>query len=136
MIKETIHVFIMARGQGTRLKPLTDGVCKSSVYFGGRHKIIDFVLSNLTAAGIDKITVLGPSEAPNLSRHLKAHWPNVILEKSSRHEPLIGNAASIRRALESNMDNDATHIGIFPERSRYILFDQRTALLATHPNES
>ena len=75
MIKETIHVFIMVRGKGTRLKPLTDGVCKSSVSFGGRHKIIDFVLSNLTGfAGIDKITVLGPAEAPTLSHHLKIHW--------------------------------------------------------------
>ena len=65
MIKETIHVFIMARGQGTRLKPLTDGICKSCVSFGGRHKIIDFVLSNLIqAAGIENITVLGPSDAP------------------------------------------------------------------------
>ena len=80
MIKETIHVFIMARGKGTRL-PLTDGSCKSSVSFGGRHKIIDFVLSNLTTAGIENITVLGPADAPNLSHHLKIHWPNVHTRK-------------------------------------------------------
>ena len=128
MIKETIHVFIMARGQGTRLKPLTDGICKSCVSFGGRHKIIDFVLSNLAAAGIEKITVLGPSDDPHLMSHLQTHWPNVILEPSCRHEPLVGNAASIRKALESNMDNNATHIGIFPS-DQVILFDQRTVLM-------
>lgn len=128
MIKETTHVFIMARGQGTRLQPLTDGVCKSSVPFGGKHKIIDFILSNLAAAEITNITILGPSEAPTLSKHLEKYWPEVVLEKSSLHEPLIGNAASVRMALEANMDKNATHIGIFPS-DQILLFDQREVLL-------
>ena len=128
MIQENTHVFIMARGQGTRLHPLTDGVCKSSVPFGGRHKIIDFILSNLASAGITNITVLGPSEAPTLSNHLEQYWPDVILDKSTLHEPLMGNAASVRKALEANMDKQATHIGIFPS-DQILLFDQYSVLL-------
>ena len=47
MTNETTHVFIMARGQGTRLHPLTDGTYKPSVCFAGQYRIIDFVLGIL-----------------------------------------------------------------------------------------
>ena len=39
--------FIMAGGKGTRLEPLTADRSKPSVPFGGKYRIIDFVLSNL-----------------------------------------------------------------------------------------
>ena len=56
-----------------------------------------------------------------------------MLEQSCQHEPLIGNAASVRKALESNIDNHATHIGIFP--SDQILFRSTCGASTTHPNE-
>ena len=36
----------MAGGKGDRLQPLTRERSKSAVPFGGRHRLIDFVLSN------------------------------------------------------------------------------------------
>ncbi|RPH75027.1 MAG: glucose-1-phosphate adenylyltransferase, partial [Candidatus Rokuibacteriota bacterium] len=37
---------IMAGGKGERLHPLTRDRSKPSVPFGGRYRIVDFVLSN------------------------------------------------------------------------------------------
>ncbi|HEY2105975.1 MAG TPA: sugar phosphate nucleotidyltransferase, partial [Candidatus Binataceae bacterium] len=42
----------MAGGQGTRLHPLTRDRAKPAVPFGGKYRIIDFVLSNLVNSGI------------------------------------------------------------------------------------
>ena len=49
---------VMAGGQGTRLYPLTRDRAKPAVPFGGKYRIIDFVLSNLVNSGIYSIYVL------------------------------------------------------------------------------
>jgi len=48
----------MAGGQGSRLYPLTRDRAKPAVPFGGKYRIIDFVLSNLVNSGIYSIYVL------------------------------------------------------------------------------
>ena len=113
MINETTHVFIMARGQGTRLHPLTKSTCKPHLSFGGQYRIIDFVLSNLSRAGIQNITVLIPFDDSNLCFHLKQHWPHVHTQAAT-NDVLVGNATSVLRALELNLDSTSEHIGIFP----------------------
>ena len=42
---------VMAGGQGSRLKPLTDKRSKPAVPFGYRYRVVDFVLSNLVNSG-------------------------------------------------------------------------------------
>ena len=51
----------------------------------------------------------------------------MVLEKADQHQPLIGNAASIKEALEANLDNHSKHIGIFPS-DQILLFDQHSVL--------
>jgi len=111
---ETTHVFVMARGLGTRLMPLTQNTCKPCVVFGA-HRLIDFVLSNLHRSGFssDSITVLGPPEQSGLAHHLEKHWPLVNLDSIDNSEPLNGNAKSVLNALQRNLDKDAIHIGVF-----------------------
>lgn len=46
---------VMAGGQGSRLKPLTEKRSKPAVPFGSRYRIVDFVLSNLVKSGIFSI---------------------------------------------------------------------------------
>ena len=48
---------IMAGGEGTRLFPLTRDRAKPAVPFGGKYRLIDFVLSNLVNGGIHRICV-------------------------------------------------------------------------------
>ena len=49
---------IMAGGRGERLKGLTEHRAKPATPFGGKFRIIDFVLSNCVNSGIRQITVL------------------------------------------------------------------------------
>ena len=48
-------VMIMAGGEGRRLHPLTKDRAKPAVPFGGRYRIIDFVLNNFINSGFYKI---------------------------------------------------------------------------------
>lgn len=66
--------FVLAGGEGTRLRPLTLERAKPAVPFGGRYRIIDFVLSNLVNSGIYKIKVLTQFKSESLNRHLKKGW--------------------------------------------------------------
>jgi glucose-1-phosphate adenylyltransferase len=43
---------VLAGGKGTRLAPLTNERAKPAVPFGGKYRIIDFVLSNFINSGI------------------------------------------------------------------------------------
>jgi glucose-1-phosphate adenylyltransferase len=64
----------MAGGQGTRLHPLTRDRAKPAVPFGGKYRIIDFVLSNLVNSGIYSIYVLVQWRSQSLIEHLKDGW--------------------------------------------------------------
>ena len=65
---------VMAGGQGTRLHPLTRDRAKPAVPFGGKYRIIDFVLSNLVNSGIFSIYVLVQWRSQSLIEHLKDGW--------------------------------------------------------------
>ena len=49
---------ILAGGQGSRLGILTKNVAKPAVPFGGKYRIIDFLLSNCSHSGIDTVGVM------------------------------------------------------------------------------
>jgi glucose-1-phosphate adenylyltransferase len=65
---------VLAGGQGTRLYPLTRDRAKPAVPFGGRYRIIDFVLSNIVNSGIFKISVLTQYKSGSLMQHLARAW--------------------------------------------------------------
>lgn len=65
---------IMAGGQGSRLTPLTLDRAKPSVYFGGKYRIIDFVLNNFINSGVFKLKVLTQFKADSLIKHLTTGW--------------------------------------------------------------
>jgi len=69
-----VLAFVMAGGKGTRLEPLTANRSKPSVPFGGRYRIIDFVLSNLVNSGVLSIYVLTQFKSQSLTEHLLAAW--------------------------------------------------------------
>ncbi|HWE49088.1 MAG TPA: glucose-1-phosphate adenylyltransferase [Bryobacteraceae bacterium] len=65
---------ILAGGRGSRLYPLTKERAKPAVPFGGKYRIIDFVLSNFINSGIYSIYVLTQFRSQSLLQHLNEGW--------------------------------------------------------------
>ena len=65
---------ILAGGKGSRLQPLTRERAKPAVPFGGKYRIIDFVLSNFINSGIHSIYVLVQFRSQSLLQHLNEGW--------------------------------------------------------------
>jgi glucose-1-phosphate adenylyltransferase len=65
---------VLAGGKGTRLFPLTGERAKPAVPFGGKYRIIDFVLSNFINSGIESIYVLTQFRSQSLLQHLSDGW--------------------------------------------------------------
>jgi len=65
---------VLAGGKGERLSPITFGRPKPAVPFGGKYKIVDFVLSNLFNSGIRKAYILTQYQAYSLNKHIKESW--------------------------------------------------------------
>ena len=55
LMRTEILALVMAGGEGSRLFPLTAERSKPSVPFGGRYRLVDFVLSNLVNSGVHAI---------------------------------------------------------------------------------
>ncbi|HEX6398770.1 MAG TPA: sugar phosphate nucleotidyltransferase, partial [Steroidobacteraceae bacterium] len=64
----------MAGGRGERLKGLTEHRAKPATPFGGKFRIVDFVLSNCVNSGIRQITVLTQYKAQSLIQHIHRGW--------------------------------------------------------------
>ena len=73
-MESRVLAFVLAGGKGTRLYPLTKERAKPAVSFGGRYRIIDFVLSNLLNSGIYSSYVLIQFKSQSLLQHLRDGW--------------------------------------------------------------
>jgi len=92
-----VLAFVLAGGKGTRLYPLTKERAKPAVPFGGRYRIVDFVLSNLLNSGIFSIYVLIQFKSQSLLQHLREGWEaNGLL----RNNFIIPVPAQMRSAQE------------------------------------
>ena len=65
---------IMAGGRGERLRGLTEHRCKPATPFGGKFRIVDFVLSNCVNSGIRKICLLTQYKGQSLIQHVQRGW--------------------------------------------------------------
>jgi len=74
MSVEDALVMILAGGEGKRLFPLTMDRAKPAVPFGGRYRIIDFVLNNFINSGFYKIKVLTQYKSDSLNKHITRGW--------------------------------------------------------------
>lgn len=77
-----VLAFVLAGGEGTRLSPLTKERAKPAVPFGGKYRIIDFVLSNLVNSGIHSIYVVIQFRSQSLLQHLSDGWQTHGILKS------------------------------------------------------
>jgi glucose-1-phosphate adenylyltransferase len=115
---------VLAGGKGERLSPLTLRRAKPSVSFGGKYKIIDFVLSNLFNSGIKKVYILTQYRAFSLNKHIRESWGKwtglgefyvaISPETSSESEEWFrGTADAILQYLRFVESSDADYVAVF-----------------------
>ena len=115
---------VLAGGKGERLSPLTIRRAKPSVMFGGKYKIIDFVLSNLFNSGIKKVYILTQYRAYSLNKHIRESWGKwtglgefyvaISPETNSESEEWFkGTADAILQYLRFVESSDADYVAIF-----------------------
>lgn len=69
-MKTEIIAMILAGGQGTRLGKFTKNIAKPAVPFGGKYRIIDFVLSNCSNSNMATVGVLTQYQPLILNSHI------------------------------------------------------------------
>ncbi|HZS33395.1 MAG TPA: glucose-1-phosphate adenylyltransferase [Methylomirabilota bacterium] len=74
MPRDRVLAMILAGGKGARLDPLTRERSKPAVPFGGRYRIVDFVLSNFVNSRILSLYVLVQYKSQSLIEHLRTAW--------------------------------------------------------------
>jgi glucose-1-phosphate adenylyltransferase len=72
--RKNVLAFVMAGGEGTRLHPLTAERCKPAVPFNGKHRVVDFVLSNLINSEIYSVYLLVQYKSQALIEHVRQSW--------------------------------------------------------------
>jgi glucose-1-phosphate adenylyltransferase len=114
---------VLAGGKGERLSPLTLRRAKPSVAFGGKYKIIDFVLSSLFNSGIKKVYILTQYRAYSLNKHIRESWGkwtglgefyvDISPETSSESEEWFkGTADAILQYLRFVESTDADYVAV------------------------
>jgi glucose-1-phosphate adenylyltransferase len=74
LARRNILTMILAGGMGERLYPLTRDRAKPAVPFGGRYRIIDFVINNFINSGFLKIKILTQFKSNSLIEHITRTW--------------------------------------------------------------
>lgn len=74
-VKKKCIAFLLAGGQGTRLRALTADTAKPAVSFGGKYRLIDFPLSNCVNSGIDTVGVLTQYQPLELAAYIGSGNP-------------------------------------------------------------
>lgn len=113
---------IMAGGRGSRLGPLTCHRSKPAVPFGGRYRIIDFVLSNFVNSGYRRIYVLTQFMATSLIKYLNRNWRLSGFDEFIEIVPAQmrlgaswyrGTADSVYQNLNLLRDDHTEHVAVF-----------------------
>lgn len=115
---------VLAGGKGERLSPLTLKRPKPGVAFGGKYKIIDFVLSNLFNSGIKQVYILTQYRAYSLMKHIRESWAKwtglgeffVAISPEARNDSedwFKGTADAIYQYLRFIESSEADYVAIF-----------------------
>src|SRR5256885_2235208 len=114
---------VLAGGEGRRLAPLTHERAKPAVPFGGRYRIIDFVLSNFANSDILRIKVLTQYKSDSLNTHISRGWrlssmlgqfvEPVPAQMRTGPEWYKGSADAIYQNLNLVTDEDPEYVFVF-----------------------
>ena len=111
--KKRCIAMLLAGGQGSRLKVLTENTAKPAVPFGGKYRIIDFPLSNCVNSGIDTVGILTQYQPLELNEYIgngqpwglnKSHCCAQVLPPYERHDKKSGWYKGTANAIYQNID--------------------------------
>ncbi len=111
--KKRCIAMLLAGGQGSRLKVLTEMTAKPAVPFGGKYRIIDFPLSNCVNSGIDTVGILTQYQPLELNEYIgngqpwglnKTHSCAQVLPPYERHDKKSGWYKGTANAIYQNID--------------------------------
>ncbi len=111
--KKRCIAMLLAGGQGSRLKVLTEKTAKPAVPFGGKYRIIDFPLSNCVNSGIDIVGILTQYQPLELNEYIgngqpwglnKTHSCAQVLPPYERHDKKSGWYKGTANAIYQNID--------------------------------
>ena len=123
MTNEDVLVMILAGGEGKRLFPLTRDRAKPAVPFGGRYRIIDFVLNNFVNSGFFKIKVLTQYKSDSLNKHITRGWSLspflsqyvdlVPAQMRTGGDWYMGTADAVFQNINQILDADPNYLCVF-----------------------
>lgn len=111
--KKRCIAMLLAGGQGSRLKVLTEMTAKPAVPYGGKYRIIDFPLSNCVNSGIDTVGILTQYQPLELNEYIgngqpwglnKTHSCAQVLPPYERHDKKSGWYKGTANAIYQNID--------------------------------
>ena len=111
--KKRYIAMLLAGGQGSRLKVLTEKTAKPAIPYGGKYRIIDFPLSNCVNSGIDTVGILTQYQPLELNEYIgngqpwglnKTHSCAQILPPYERHDKKSGWYKGTANAIYQNID--------------------------------
>ena len=110
--KKRCIAMLLAGGQGSRLKVLTENTAKPAVPFGGKYRIIDFPLSNCVNSGIDTVGILTQYQPLELNEYIgngqpwglnKSQSTAMVLPPYERHDKKSGWYKGTANAIYQNI---------------------------------
>ncbi len=110
--KKRCIAMLLAGGQGSRLKVLTENTAKPAVPFGGKYRIIDFPLSNCVNSGIDTVGILTQYQPLELNEYIgngqpwglnKSHCCAQVLPPYERNDKKSGWYKGTANAIYQNI---------------------------------
>jgi len=120
---EKCLAMILAGGEGKRLAPLTNERAKPAVPFGGRYRIIDFVLSNFANSGVLRQKILTQYKSDSLNKHISRGWhlshmlgqfvESVPAQMRTGPEWYKGSADAIYQNLNLVTDEEPDYVFVF-----------------------
>jgi len=112
---------VLAGGKGTRLHPLTRERAKPAVPFGGKYRIIDFVLSNFINSGLYSIYVLTQFRSQSLLQHLSEGWQLGGLLKSQFVIPVPAQMRSGENWYQGTADAIYQNINLVEQSDPHVV---------------